>query len=107
MDDARLLVVFATLFGLTWFATGSATQRLAANRFGRRLVAQVYGWVFLAHAVGSALAASYGGVMHGWFGDYMLAFIGPGVTGLVAAGFSLQVREGQPRVTARVAAGAT
>jgi MFS family permease len=105
VDDARLLVVFAVLFGLTWFATGSAAQLLAADRFGRRSVAEVYGWIFFAHQVGSASAATFGGLMHGWFGDYQLAFLIAGLTGLVAAGLSLRVREGHPRLVPRAAGG--
>ena len=104
VDDARLLAVFAVLFGLTWFATGSATQLLAADRFGGRAVAPVYGWAFFAHQVGSALAATWGGLAHDWFGDYQVAFTVAGLTGLLAAGFSLQVREGRPRATAEPAA---
>src|SRR3954452_23427777 len=100
VDDARLLAVFAVLFGLTWFATGSATQILAADRFGGRSVPQVYGWAFFSHQVGSALAATWGGLAHNWFGDYQVAFISAGVIGLVAAGFSIGVREGRPRATA-------
>jgi MFS family permease len=104
VDDARLLLVFAVLFGLTWFATGSATQLLAADRFGGRSAPQVYGWAFFAHQVGSALAATWGGLAHNWFGDYQIAFIVAGLTGLLAAGFSLRVREGHPRAPAQPAA---
>jgi MFS family permease len=104
VDDARLLLVFAVLFGLTWFATGSATQLLAADRFGGRAAPAVYGWAFFAHQVGSALAATWGGLAHNWFGDYTIAFLVAGVTGLLAAGFSLQVREGRSRVVPQPAA---
>jgi sugar phosphate permease len=103
VDDVRLLGAFAILFGLTWFATGPPIQLLAADRFGRRSVAQIYGWIFFSHQIGSALAATFGGVMHNWFGDYALAFLLAGVTGLVAAGFSLNVREGRPTAITQAA----
>jgi MFS family permease len=103
VDDVRLLAAFTVLFGLSWFATGAPIMLLAADRFGRRSVAQIYGWIFLSHQVGSALAATFGGVMHNWFGDYTLAFLLAGLTGLVAAGFSLQIREGRPAVAAQPA----
>ena len=45
--------------------------------------------------VGSALAASFGGLAHDWFGNYQWAFLSAGLAGLAAAGFSLQVREGR------------
>jgi MFS family permease len=95
VDDPRMLAVFAVLFGLTWFATGAPIQLLAADIFGRRSVAQIYGWIFFAHQVGSALAATFGSLAHGWLGNYQLAFLAAGLTALAAAGFSLQIHEGR------------
>ena len=56
----------------------------------------MYGFLFLGHQVGGALAAMTGGLVHNWFGDYQVAFIAAGLTGLLAAGFSLGVRERGP-----------
>jgi predicted MFS family arabinose efflux permease len=93
INDASLLVVFAVLYGLNWFATAPTTQLLTADIFGRRSVGQVYGWVFMAHQFGAATAATFGGVLHNLYGDYTIAFVSAGLAGLAAAGFALQLRE--------------
>ncbi len=93
VHDAGMLTIFAILYGLNWFATAPVSQLLTADIFGRRSVGQVYGWVFLSHQVGAALAAYFGGLAHVWFGDYQAAFLSAGLAGLVAAGLSLQLHE--------------
>jgi len=93
ISDGGLLIIFAVLYGLNWFATAPVTQLLTADIFGRRSVGQVYGWVFMAHQVGAATAATFGGVAHNMFGDYSIAFMTAGLAGLAAAGFSLQLRD--------------
>jgi len=93
IDSPATLGIFAVLYGLNWFATAPVTQLLTADRFGRRSVGQVYGWVFLSHQLGAAAAAYFGGLAHVVFGDYQLAFLSAGLAGLAAAGFSLQVHE--------------
>jgi MFS family permease len=99
-DSASMLAVFSILYGLSWYATAPANQLLIVDIFGRRSVGQVYGWVFFAHQVGGSLAAYLGGITHVWFGDYQFAFVSAGLAGLAAAGFSLQIREGQRRAAA-------
>ncbi len=99
-DSPAHLTIFGVLYGLNWFATAPVNQLLTADIFGRRSVGQVYGWVFFAHQVGSALAAYSGGITHVWFGDYQFSFLSAGLAGLVAAGFSLQLHEGRRRETA-------
>jgi MFS family permease len=96
-DSPTHLTIFAILYGLNWFATAPVNQLLVADIFGRRSVATIYGWVFFGHQLGSALAAFTGGLVHNWLGDYQLTFITAGMAGLAAAGFSLQLREGQNR----------
>ena len=56
----------------------------------------MYGWIFLAHQIGAMTAATLGGLAYVWFGDYQVAFISAGFAGLMAAGFSLQVRDERP-----------
>ena len=80
-------------YGLNWFATAPVSQIIAADRFGRRSVGQVFGWIFMAHQAGAAAAAYLGGVSHVVFGDYQIAFLSAGLAGLAAAGFSLQLRD--------------
>jgi predicted MFS family arabinose efflux permease len=99
INSPATLSIFAVLYGLNWFATAPVTQLLSADRFGRRSVGQVFGWVFLSHQIGAACAAYLGGLVHVLFGDYQLAFLSAGLAGLAAAGFSLQVREHQREPT--------
>ena len=72
------LAVFAVFFGLDYIATVPPTVALVADRFGRMNVGTVFGWVFLSHQIGAALASYLGGVSRDTFGDYTAAFLGPG-----------------------------
>ena len=95
------LIIFGIIFGLDWLATGPPLITLIADRFGRRSTPYVFGWVFLGHQIGSALAASGGGLARVAFGDYGPAFF---VAGLVAFGgaiMGLRVRrQQQPQLAA-------
>jgi MFS family permease len=93
IQDVGMLTIFAVLYGLNWFGTAPVSQLIAADVFGRRSVGTVYGFLFLGHQVGGALAALTGGMVHNWFGDYQVAFLSAGMAGLVAAGLSWQIRE--------------
>jgi MFS family permease len=99
IQDVGTLTIFAVLYGLNWFGTAPVSQLIAADVFGRRSVGQVYGFLFLGHQVGGALAAITGGVVHNWFGDYQMAFLSAGMAGLVAAGLSWQIREHRNKPT--------
>jgi sugar phosphate permease len=89
-DDLGLMA-FAILFGLDYIATVPPTVALTADRFGRRSVGTVFGWIFCAHQVGAAIASYAGGVARVWFGDYTLAFLVAALLGFVAAGLSLRI----------------
>lgn len=41
-----------------------------ADTFGKRSLGSVYGLIFLAHQIGSSLAATGGGAIRTWLGDY-------------------------------------
>jgi MFS family permease len=97
IQDVGTLSIFAIIYGLNWFGTAPVSQLIAADVFGRRSVGQVYGFLFLGHQVGGALAAITGGLVHNWFGDYRMAFLSAGMAGLVAAGLSWQIREHRGR----------
>jgi predicted MFS family arabinose efflux permease len=86
------LAVFAVFFGLDYIATVPPTVALVADRFGRMNVGTVFGWVFLAHQVGAALASYLGGVSRDTFGDYTAAFLGAGILAAMAAMMALLVR---------------
>jgi sugar phosphate permease len=59
-----MMSAFAILFGLDYIATVPPTVMLTANRFGRRSVGTIYGWITFAHMVGGAAATALAGVIH-------------------------------------------
>ena len=91
VTDFSHLAVFAVIYGLDWFATVPPTVALTADTFGKRAIGTVYGWIFLAHQMGAALAAIGGGLIRVWLGDYQWAFVIGGFMGLVAAGIALSI----------------
>jgi sugar phosphate permease len=86
------LAIFAIFFGLDYIATVPPTVALVADRFGRANVGAVFGWVFLAHQVGAALASYLGGVARDSLGDYTTAFLGAGVLAILASLMVLVIR---------------
>jgi predicted MFS family arabinose efflux permease len=90
------LSLFAVFYGLDWFATVSPTVRLITASFGREKAAIVYGWIFVAHQLGGASAAFFGGVLRVNFGGYMEAFILSGLLCFVAAIMVLFISGGRP-----------
>jgi predicted MFS family arabinose efflux permease len=85
------LGIFAVLYGLDWIATVPPTLRLANETFGDRSGPLVFGWIVAGHQVGAATAAVFGGYVRELQGDYSLAFLVAGVTGLVAAGIAIMI----------------
>jgi MFS family permease len=92
VTDFSGLLVFAVIFGLDWYATVPPTVTLTAQRFGRRSVAALYGWIFASHQLGAAMASLGGGWIRVWFGDYELAFLAGATLALIAAGLALRIR---------------
>lgn len=95
LSDLLGLAGFAVLFGLDYIATVPPTTALVADTFGRKNVGTVYGWVFCAHQIGAAMAASLGGIVRQNFGAYAPAFLGAGVLAVLAALLSLKMSRGQ------------
>ena len=98
------LSLFAAVFGLDYIATVPPTTTLIADRFGRKHVGLVYGWVFLAHQVGAAGAAWLGGVARDAFGDYTLAFFTAGLIAILAGFLALAIRARRDEAAVAVAA---
>jgi sugar phosphate permease len=103
VTDPLGLSVFAVLFGLDYIATVPPTTALVADRFGRKNVGTVYGWVFCAHMIGAAVASWLGGVARDALGAYTLAFLAAGVIAIAAGGLSLTIRRA-PKVQPALAA---
>ena len=86
------LAIFTSFFGLYYIATVPPTVALVADRFGRANVGAVFGWVFLAHQGGAALASYLGGVTRDFLGDYTAAILGAGVLAILASLMILIIR---------------
>jgi predicted MFS family arabinose efflux permease len=86
------LSVFAVFYGLDWVATVPPTVRLAAASFGRERAPLIFGWVFMAHQMGAAVAAFGGGLSRDMLASYLPAFFLAGVACVIAAGSVLTVR---------------
>jgi sugar phosphate permease len=83
------LSIFAAFYGLDWFATLPPTIRLTTTTFGRTLGPLVFGWMFVAHQVGAALAAYGAGLTRTVEGTYAPAFVTSGILCVVAGILSL------------------
>lgn len=81
------LIVVMMLFGLDWVATVPPTVTLSRQLFGIERGAVVFGWVFAAHMIGAAAAATASGAIRAATGDYLFAWILAG-TLAVAAGLA-------------------
>jgi sugar phosphate permease len=92
VSEAWGLFVFAVMYGLDWFATGPPTTTMLARSFGSQRVGTLFGFVFVFHQLGGALAAVGAGWMRVEFGDYEYAFLIGAVLGLAAAGLALMIR---------------
>ncbi len=82
---STVLGVFTVFYGLDWIATVPPTVQLCGRIFGNELSALVFGWVFVAHQLGAAFAASVAGAIRVDLGDYNLAFGGAGLLCLLTA----------------------
>lgn len=90
--DVPMLLIMV-LFGLDWVATVPPTVLLTQRAFGIRKGSIVFGWVFAAHMVGAAAAASVSGYMRDVFGNYASAWILAGILALVASALALMIQK--------------
>lgn len=90
------LIIFSVLYGLDWIATVPPTLRLSNEAFGDRSGPLVFGWIVAGHQVGAATAAYFGGTMREIAGNYELAFLIAGMTGIIAACISLLINTSKP-----------
>ena len=77
LDDASVmwpLYFYAVCFGLGYGARGPIISAIAADRFGGRSFATIFGFISIGHGLGGALGPWYGGAMYDRLGSYTLAF---------------------------------
>lgn len=91
LTDYTGLILFALVYGFDFITTMPPMITLISDVFGRRQVGIVYGWIFLCHQIGSALAAYLGGLARVALGDYQLAFLTAGILAILAGAISLRV----------------
>ena len=92
VTDFSGLFIFAVIYGLDWFASVAPTIAIASDTFGKRSVGIIYGWVFVFHQIGGAVAATAAGAVRVSLGEYHYAFLAGGVMALIAAGLALSIR---------------
>jgi len=80
-----MMSIFAVTFGFDYIATVPPTVMLTAERFGRRSVGSIYGWITFAHMVGGAIASYFAGYIHDVTSEYTVAIYTAGVLALLAA----------------------
>ena len=85
------MLLFSIIYGLDWVATVPPTVNITAQRFGRKSLGTMYGWIFCAHMIGAGIASYAGGFFRDMLGDYHLIFVSAAVLGLVAAGLSMSL----------------
>jgi predicted MFS family arabinose efflux permease len=94
-------LVFVIFYGLDWVATVPPTIMLCRAVLGPQRATVVYGWVFVGHQVGAAVAAIGAAVLRVKLGDYALAFYISAAMCLVAALAVLQIAKGKPTAELR------
>lgn len=88
-----LLVIFSIFYGLDWIATVPPTVNISRQIFGIEKSVVVYGWIFAAHQLGSAVAASGAGVIYQMFDSYSWSFTLAGLFCLLASLFVLVIKK--------------
>ena len=88
--------LFSIIYGLDWIATVPPTLRLTSNIFGRQNAPLVFGWIYVGHQIGAAMAAFGGGAIRSIFGAYSGAFLTAGLMCGVAALSILVIRRSEP-----------
>lgn len=79
-----IVLVFATVMGLTWLGTVPLTSGLVAQIFGPRYLGTLFGFCFLSHQIGSFFGAWLGGYLFDTVGSYDVIWVLTGLAGFVA-----------------------
>lgn len=79
------LTLFAVFYRLDFIATVPPTVKLTTKAFGRDKAPILFGWIFAAHQLGSAIAAATTGLSRDILASYLPAFFVAGMLCIVAA----------------------
>jgi predicted MFS family arabinose efflux permease len=94
--DLWTVSLFAMFYGLDWFATLPPTIRLTTSKFGLSSGPLVFGWMFVAHQMGAAIAAYGAGVTRTLEGTYAPAFALSGFLCVIAGFACLLIGDRKP-----------
>jgi MFS family permease len=84
-------LVFVIFYGLDWVATVPPTIMLCRAVLGPQRASVVYGWVFVGHQIGGAVAAFGAAILRVQIGDYAAAFYISGAMCIITSYFVLQI----------------
>ena len=87
-------LVFVIFYGLDWVATVPPTIMLCRAVLGPQRASVVYGWGFVGHQIGGAVAAFGAAILRVQIGDYAAAFYISGALCIVTSYFVLQIAKG-------------
>lgn len=87
------LSIFAMFYGLDWIATVPPTVKLAGATFGKARAGMIFGWIFAAHQIGSAIAAYGAGLSRTMLLTYTPALYTAGAACLFAAMIIFMIRK--------------
>jgi sugar phosphate permease len=77
-------------------ATVPPIVKLLNEVFGKQQALVLVAWVYALHQVGSAAAAMGAGLLRGFTGDYLMAFLAAGMACLLAAWLVMRVGRMDP-----------
>ncbi len=87
------LIIFSVFYGLDWIATVPPTVNISRQIFGMEKSVVVYGWIFAAHQLGSAVAAGGAGIIYKVFNSYSWAFALAGMFCILASLFVIVIKK--------------
>jgi predicted MFS family arabinose efflux permease len=90
--DVLALTMWAIFFGLDFVATVPPTVRLAGQYFGAVKGPVLFGWIFAAHQLGSAVAAFGSGVTRDSVLSYLPAFMAAGIVCFLTVALIAMIR---------------
>lgn len=93
------LIIFSVFYGLDWIATVPPTINISRQIFGIEKSVVVYGWIFAAHQLGSAVAAGGAGIIYKVFNSYSWAFALAGMFCILASLFVIVIKKQRLVVT--------
>ena len=101
-NDISLLFIFAVIFGIFDFSTFPAVASIVASHLGLRSMGLTMGLLFAGHSFGGAAGSSLGGWLFDLFQIYDWMWNVSFALSLIAALFSILIRENRGRDAAAI-----